>query len=294
MRLYKKQLGFTLTELIIVIVIVSILSAVVGPLIGNKFSAVDQSTKRASWVQQAEFALFHIRQDLGSSVPNSTCTTQLNCADDDIIEFLGVNDRTRDYAARYRDKQRNPYDRLRPNNDGSFDIFGNFNNLPGYVSIGVSSSAEARASWEGARVDATNSHIARVTSYDNSLTEDDNNPATNPNPSITNVVLANSNHSFPGHSPYFRAYFTDGPIGYECKDDTLYRVTNYVSLDSSSLFSTRTATAARERIADNVTCSFEVRGGFPYQAPTVEVNISIGQGSESVTLNNIIVLGNGS
>lgn len=291
----RKHYGFTLTELIIVIVIVSILSAVVGPLIGNKFTAVDQSSKRASWVQQSEFALFHLRQDLSSSVPNSTCTTELNCADDDIIEFLGVNDRTQDYAARYRDKQRNPYDRLNPNNDGSFDVFGKFDNLPSYVSIGVSSSIEARDSWQAARVNSSNSHIARISSSDSSLIEDDNNAATNPNPSITNIVLVNSNHNFPRHSPYFRAYFTDGPIGYECKNNILYRVSNYNNLDTAALFSTRTATAVRERIADNVTsCSFQVRGGSPYQAPTVEVKLSIGQGAEKVTLNDIIILGNGS
>jgi MSHA biogenesis protein MshO len=107
--------------------------------------------------------------------------------------------------------------------------------------------------------------------------------------------LANSNHNFPGHSPFFRAYFTDGPIGYECKNNILYRVSNYNNFSAGTLFSTRTATATRERIADNVTsCSFQVRGGAPYQAPKVEVKISIGQGAEAVTLNDIIVLGNGS
>ncbi|MDN3650500.1 prepilin-type N-terminal cleavage/methylation domain-containing protein [Reinekea marina] len=294
----KNNKGFTLTELIMVIVIISIISAVVGPLIGNKFSAVSQSSQRATWVQQAEFALFHIRQDLGTSIPNSACTTtNANCDSGDTLEFLGVQNRNRDFAARYRDRQRNPYDRLQTNNDDAFDVFGLFSNLPNYVSIGVDSPADARTHWQSATTDATNSKIARISSYDNTLTEDDNNAATNPNPSITNIELINNNHRFGGHSPFFRAYFTDGPIGYECNGGTLWRVSNYTSMDSSVLFSTRTAAASvdKVRITDSVTaCSFQVRGGAPFQPPTVEVSISIGEGSETVTLNDIIVLGNGS
>jgi MSHA biogenesis protein MshO len=290
------QKGFTLIELIMVIVITGILSTVVGPLITNKFIAVSQSTQRANWVQQAEFALFHLRTDLSSSVPNSICTTtNTNCDAGQIVEFLGVNHQQRDFAARYRDKQRSGYDNLSINNDGSFDLLGYFNDLPSFVSIGIASAVEARSSWQSAQAGNNSSHIAKITSSDNSLSEDDNDANTSPNPSITNIVLANDDHDFLTPSPYFRAYFTDGPIGYECDDGTLYRVSNYTSLDTSFLFSTRTISATKERIATSVTsCSFQVRGGAPFQPPTLEVQISIGLGTEAVTLVDIITLGNGS
>jgi len=297
----KKQAGFTLTELIIVIVLIGIISASIGPLIGNKFSAVAQSTERAKWVQQAEFAMFHIRQDLAHSVPNSICNTAVSCnTPDQTIEFLGINFVNSDQAARYRDKQRNGFDRLNPNNNGCqnkdfdgngsddynscFDLFGFFINLPANLSVNLQNPSEIRSATPSS---TTTAILDSVTSFTN--------PPANTTP-ITKVAISDT-HNFSGHSPYFRTYFYDGPIAYECDvgNSALYRVSSYNSLVSATPFATRTAAANRDRvITDLISCEFELIAGTVYLPPSLRVSVEIGEGNESIQLIDTILLSNGS
>lgn len=282
-----KQAGFTLTELIIVIVIIGIISAVITPLIGNKFSAVAQSTKRASWVEQAEYAIHQIRQDLALSVPNSIFTSTPLAGDDQVVEFLAAPVGAGLYAGRYRNNQYNPYDRLQPNNDDQFDIFGGYANVPGYVSVATPSASQARLDWEALRAGSSIGHLAEVQST--SIL-----PAENGN-ERTLIVLSGA-HNFGDHSPYFRAYFFDGPIGYECDTSAgyLYRVSGYLSL-STLTFANRTTLAVRDRVISNVQrCKFEYLNGSVYASPGLRITLAIGDGTESIQLVETIFLSNAS
>jgi MSHA biogenesis protein MshO len=286
-RNLRRNYGFTLTELVIVIVLIGIISAVIVPLIGNKFSAVNQSTERASWVQQAEYAMFHIQQDLAVSVPNSIYVSEL----DQVIEFLGIDSQSSVYAARYRDKQLLGFDRLQPNNDSSFDVFGNFPNLAttaNFVSIGTSDSSLMRTDWQ-TNMGSNSGTLARIDSAINTTGgSEDGGP-------LTTVTLT-ANHNFGGHSPYYRAYFFSGPVGYECDtvDGFLYRVSSYTDLSLLS-FSNRTDTAQKDRVIDNVrSCSFELTDGSVYSPPTLRVTLGIGSATENITLISTLLLSNGS
>ncbi|TCS41646.1 type II secretion system protein [Reinekea marinisedimentorum] len=281
-----KQTGFTLTELIIVIVIMGILGAVITPLIGNKFSAAYDSTQRAGWVQQAEFALVHMRRDLANSVPNSV---YIDDGNDTNVEFLTAPASIAVYAARYRDKNYVPYDNLKLNNDDGFDIFGSYSEVPGYVSVGLSSASDI---WEASLGDLgslpSNIPITEVASSSTGSGE-------NSSP-IATIVLGSS-HTFPDHSSYYRAYFFDGIVGYQCDASSgyLYRYSGYDSLDSAATFSTRTSGGQQDRVISNVqSCSFELIGGSVYNPPALRVEIEIGNSEESIQLVDTILLSNAS
>lgn len=282
--------GFTLVELVIVIVISGIIAAVVAPLIGNKFGAVSQSIERAEWVEQAEFAFLKMRQDLANSVPNSVFTSEPSSGADQVVEMLAAPVSDLAYAARYRDRQLNPYDRLQPNNDNSFDLFGTFSELPDYVSVGTNSATQMRAAWEALRGGGNVGTIARVNTA--AVT---NSTAENGSP-ITNISLS-ANHNFGGHSPFFRAYFTEGPVAYECDvlNGLIYRVSNYQNLATGTAYAARTATADSNRVIRNlVSCEFNLVSGSVYSPPTLYVRLEIGNDRESIELVDAIVLSNGS
>lgn len=280
--------GFTLIELIMVIVITGIVAAVVGPLIGGKYQAVSDSQQRAEWVQQAEFALFHIRQDLQRSVPNSVRIRE----GDQVMEFLTLDPAQSQPAHRYRDRPFPPvYDHLKINNEDAFDVFGSLNlTLPAYVSIAGSSATQLFADWQSELSGAQSGSIAEIASLTARSTCECGDCSQCP---VTLVELDNNNHQFPDDSPQFRAYFTDGPVGYECAGGRLVRHSDYTDLANTDI-STRTGSATTSRVVDNqLSCSFDWRPGFTYRPPVVNVSISIGEGSESVRLVDSIVLGNG-
>ncbi|GGX45605.1 PulJ/GspJ family protein [Saccharospirillum salsuginis] len=297
--------GFTLVELIMVIVIMAIIAAVVAPLIGGKYGAVIQSTERAKWVQQAEIGFFLMRRDLARAVPNSVFTSGTSGGNDQIAEFLFRDLGEPDFAYRYRHRQFNPWDRLQPNNDSSFDVFGSPGEYgphtglaqpPLYVSIGAESAADVRSSWENLFT-SPDGDIAPVGDITNQAGE-------NGNP-IANVTIDHDddgsadNHDFDGHSPHYRAYFTNGPVAYRCLDGQLQRIHGYNVLSNqplaTRLSSIRTGNnPVVSRALDNVlSCSFRVIPGQSYQPPSLEVMLEIGEGSESIRLIDTIQLENG-
>ncbi|MEI7841676.1 MAG: type II secretion system protein [Gallionellaceae bacterium] len=135
--LYKNQRGFTLVEMIIVMVITGIIGAMVAVFIKAPVQGYVDSARRAELTDIADTALRRISRDVRGAVPNSVQATSSQ------VEFLPTKD-----GGRYR------ADSGGTNNvltfgvaDGSFEIVGSAINFadgagasPDYIVVGSTQS----------------------------------------------------------------------------------------------------------------------------------------------------------
>lgn len=287
--MFKSSRGFTLVELIIVIVITGILAVVVGPLIGRGYSSVAQSSDRAFWVQQAEYAFFHLRQDLSQSVPNSV-RTPINGTDTSAVEFLGFSQTAVTPRLRYRQQPLTGFDRLQTGGDTAFDVFADLSSLqtPVRVSIASSNSNQLLANWQA---NAQSGGVASINGV-NALSGaacDCGDCSLCP---VTTLTLNSTPapHNFANHSPFFRAYLSDAPVAYQCSGGYLWRHSGYASVNNSAL-NARLSGATSARVIDSVqSCRFDWQPGTTFQPPSLTVQLSVGNAGESIQLIDTIVL----
>lgn len=71
MRQRRQPNGFTLIELVMVIIIVGVMATVIAPILSGPFTAYTDSNRRANLVQQAHSTVQRVQLDLASAVPGS-------------------------------------------------------------------------------------------------------------------------------------------------------------------------------------------------------------------------------
>jgi MSHA biogenesis protein MshO len=98
MKVYPKQMGFSLLELILVIVLLGILASGAGLLITTPIKAYNDQLRRTQLVDQAEMALRQIARDIRGALPNSIRIQDLG-ADGWALEMVNIV-----AGARYRDE----------------------------------------------------------------------------------------------------------------------------------------------------------------------------------------------
>lgn len=272
--------GFTLIELVIVIVITGILAVVVAPLIGRGYSSVFQSSERAFWVQQAEFAFFHLRQDLSTAVPNSVRIPNTS-SNSTAVEFLGFSRTEVASQLRYRELPQ----ALPAGQPKTFDVFadlsslGDLSLLPQAISVSIagSNATQILTDWQS---NNTTGGVARIGSM-----------SVNGTPAVTTLTLQNSAHSFPSDSPFYRAYLSDGPVAYQCSGGFLWRHSGYADLSSSNLSTRLGNNPTSAQVIDAVqNCQFSWQPGTTSQPPNLTVQLSVGNAQEQIQLIETIVL----
>lgn len=255
--------GFTLIELILVIVLVGILATVTVVFVLPPFQAAADVERRATLVDAADLAIDRITREARNALPNS-----LRTPDSGQLEFI-----TTVTAGRYR---RLPApgggsDTFVPaRSSDSFDVLGGLldsgsvvtrsagvdcGNGAGHCLSVYNTGQPGFDAWSGENIAAITAADAGSISYDS----------------------GGSGQPFATHSPSQRFYVTDTVVRYVCAGGELRRYSDY-GLGSAP-------TGAGTLVADNVSdCRFSYNPGSATRRGLLTVRLDLSAEGESIFL----------
>lgn len=287
-RRSRTAAGFTLVELVVVIVVSGIIAAIVGVFLLRPIQGYDAQARRAELVDAAESALRRIARDVRRALPNSVRID----ASGKIIEMLNTVD-----GARYREgpglvpgghNHAPPVYRLNfngPDTDG-FNVLGFFQNItvpfvsnnttnPARLAIynlgvpGADAYADAGAA-AGTPVVITNPAVTTFT-----IQNDDGNDE-------HRIVPTSGNFYFRWRSPNQRVFIVDTPITYLCDTGasarSIRRFSNYnIAATQPTDPAAPPLNAATSALVTNhvVACTFTYQPGAPERSALVTMDLTI-------------------
>ena len=285
------QRGFTLIEMIMVIVITGILSGMVAVFIKGPVESYFDMARRAELTDVADTAVRRIARDIRSSVPNTLRTPP---GSDQCIEFMPAKT-----GARYRADQTAAHtgDILDfASVDDTFDMLGT-NGLPVPPSSQIapgdivvvyndgSTSGNAYAGTNAIQIDA------------GGVTVGDTDPVNTTKLSfVAPGATIFARKLFPSTSPANRFLVlpsNEQVVSFDCSSGTLYRYSRDITARTTTwstpaTCAAMTAGATRATLANNVTCSlkYEAPGSGTGSGRFGLVSISLGmtQSGETVSL----------
>lgn len=274
--------GFTLIELIVVMLLVAILAGTLFMILQGPMQAVSDNEDRARLVDIAETALQRMTREIRLGLPYSLRVSGTNA-----VEFLRILD-----GGRYRAKGAG---RLKFNqNNGTFDSLSSLTNA-GSVAAGAGSAdcingaadclvvynigqpltvASATASGSSA-----NAYLGASVAYDGNIATIS--AAAANSVSFDNSDLAGWNLSF--ESPRQRFHVVDTPVSFVCSGGEVHRFSGYAITPTQSV----TPGGTDNLLVDQVSaCSFTLRAPTLTRAGLLTVSLTINDASlgQSVTL----------
>lgn len=282
-----QQSGFSLIELIVVVVLLGILGSVGGLLILQPIEAYDDQVRRQQLVDQGEMALRQIARDVRRALPNSLRVS--NVGSGWAVEMVNTVD-----AARYRDDVGAGFaaaaNRLQfiPPGDSSFNLLGQFPTITPPATLAsnlrlVIYSTSSDAVYDDA---SANLNSGIITSSANTINVAEVSAAGVDNE--FQITLANA-HRFPLRSPQQRVFLVDGPVSYVCNPATgqIVRYANYSYRDrnnqpqSAADFSGGNSGLVVSQVNS---CDLTYQAGTSQRAGVLTVSIEVEDSGESINL----------
>jgi MSHA biogenesis protein MshO len=262
--------GFTLVEMIIVIVITGIIAAVVAVFIRKPVEGYFDTARRAQLTDIADTALRRIARDVHLALPNSVRTTD----GDQSLEFLLT--RT---GGRYR---------AEPKSDGSGDVLDFTTTDTAFDVIGpgvIMAQGDQIVVYNlGPNVSGANAYAGdNITSYTGA-------PGVQTHMSIAPF-------KFPLASPGGRFQVVEGPVSYACDlaTGTLWRYWGYAIQASEPAAASLPGLAGPNaaRLATQVTgCVFRYVEGVTERSGLLEMQLTLEDGGEKVSLYHTVHVSN--
>ena len=283
-----KQGGFSLLELIIVIVLLGILAVGAGLLISKPIEAYNDQLRRQQLVDSAEMALRKIATDVRRALPNSVRLID-NSPNSWALEMVNTVD-----GARYRDEVGGAgYNTANELLDFS-GVDDNFNVLGRFTTLSVPfSDAGYRAA-----IYSTNPGDIYADAAAN------NNPGIISLPGLSVSLSGNEHHltldnafQFNLQSPTQRVFIVDGPISYICDAITgvLTRIESYPYQSAQiATLAGFPLTANTGRVATQVSsCNISYQAGTAQRGGLVSIDLALTDNdNEGVRLLNQIHVDN--
>lgn len=268
----KRLRGFTMFELVLVIVLTGIIAVVVVPVITQPIDAYVDVTRRSELVNAADAAMRRMARDVRRALPYSLRVS----AGNDAFEMIRVAD-----VAQYRENFAGNADRkLRFNNtDDSFSVLGYFPN--------IGNAAYAPAANERLVIFNLGSPGFDIYNNDDDSIEDVATVAGGFSIAVDGAnnehqVTLSPAHQFAASSPSHRIFRTDGEVAYACSGDGLYRIADYGF--GTAIPATGTI-AAGTLLTDNISsCSFTYLPGSALQPGLLVIGMTLSSGGETITL----------
>ena len=272
--------GFSLIELIIVIVISGILAGIVTTFITQPIQGFIDLSRRATLVYSAESAMRRMQRDIRRALPNSIRVT----GGGTVIEMINTV-----AGARYRAAPPGTAATILEfdNPDSDFDVLGNLTEIIGKQGLRVVVYNTGDVDSSGIPVPGHNAYAqADPLTGENVIT-----PSTGAG---STIIISNSGDEdhinitsgfeFTEESPSNRVYFVDTAITYRCSGGQLLRYTNY-NFTNATQPNPPSSTPAL--MADNIgNCAFTYDAGSPLRSGlmTLDLTITDAATSESVRL----------
>lgn len=221
--------GFTLVELVIVIVLTGILASVLARIIGGPVQGAIDAERRARIVDVAQTALARMTREMRLSLPNSVRVT--SSGNVRAIEFLRILEGNR-YRARLTGGsvpgcadppglgQGDPLEFSSGCNDTTFDVLGQLQRFAdidtGANCLNNDGDCVVIFNLDQNGADAySNDNVATISAKSDNTADDGSDQLT-----LTNGSLTGGQPAFPRHSPQHRFYIVDTAVSFVCDMDT--------------------------------------------------------------------------